>query len=80
MDAHRNQGTPNYFANNLSPLKENHVSQDKPLQQLRMSDFSKPNMSITKMYATDYQRVDNARSRSLQTPRNIYYLGQSQSL
>jgi hypothetical protein len=79
-DGHSNEGTPNYFANNLGPLKETHVSQDKPLQQLRMSDFSKPNRSITKMYATDYLRVDNTRSRSLQTPSNIYYLRQSQSL
>jgi hypothetical protein len=40
MDKHRNEGPPNYFTNHLSPLKENHVSQEKPLQQLRMSDFS----------------------------------------
>jgi len=37
---HRNEGAPNYFTSHLSPLKENHVSQENPLQQLRMSDFS----------------------------------------
>jgi hypothetical protein len=48
MNGHCNKRPPTHFANHLISLKENHVSQEETLYPPRTSNFSKPNLSITK--------------------------------